>query len=641
MDMKRSILPFVGVLLLALALAMAACGGDKKAPTASPSPAASASAEATATTAASPTSTATPVPEVIDNVEVKPLTTGEPVDLPKGVVFYVISQCQACDVPPVGVDRVWRDLGGTVHTDRIFTKPDDGYITSVAVSPSGQSVVIGVCTIANCGPMGETSPNGKVTFHASADTGVTWKAIGSVAMSGLVMTAKDGPGGPYATVRHTYKAAAGDWRTEYLTMPGSTVIEHSLTLDPGATTFALGSNVVYRGPDRTSLWLIQGASAPWVNPKLPPTADVQSAMQFEGTADYRWGIAWVQDGPGGNPAPRYFGLMPQREGTPPRIFKAERDGPGFIWAGGLTDRSALALNAYLPGSALGVTPAPQGMQNVPAILDLDTGQIHAIRELVARAITPTATSIGDASRIVATARGHFIAVKGAGDCLNLRLQPSRSAEVLNCFRDGTILDHLGESTQADGVTWAHVSTLDGWQGWASLEFLDVGAGGAAITGTQPVGVRSGDAAIDRVLDALASGDRARIIALMEWTIVGCVAQPQGIGSPPKCPDDVPAGSKMETLPGSCGEGFYTLKDQLTANTEFSLFKPQPLYAVFRKKVTNDGWASYDTVAEYGTPGGFAIQVFIREGHITGFSGCRQVAEDVKNVPAGDFIIAPR
>lgn len=632
-------------LVACLALAAAACGGSKSiadaTPTATTAAGTASPAPATATTTAP---TPSPTAQVIDGVTVTPLTAGEPVDFPKGAVFYVLSQCQACDVPPAALERVWRDLGGNLHTDRLFERvPGTGaeYITSVAISPGGQSIIVGVCGQAYCGGVGQIQPGARVTFHASNDGGITWKVLGAVDGGGWVMTAKDQPGGVSGIVKHVTLGPGGAGQVEYLTVPGNTVIEHSLTLDPSATTFDLGSNVVYRGPDRTSLWILQGGSAPWVNPKLPPTADVQDAIQFEGESPYHWGVTWVQDG-GFNPPPPYFGLMSQREGTPARIFRGVPNGPGFLWTGGLAAPTSLALNAYLPGTALGVTPAPAGFPMVPALLDFETGKLHPIKELIARAITPTSTQIGDVTRIIATARGHFVAVKGAGDCLNLRANPTTSAGILGCFPDGVLLNHLGESTQADGVTWAHVATLSGMSGWASLEFLDLGAAGATVTGTQPAGVRSGDAAVDRVLDALASGDRARIIALMEWTVVGCVAQPIGIGSPPKCPDDVPAGTKVETLPGACSEGFYILKDSLTENVEFSLFKPQPLYAVWRKTVTNTEWASYDTIAEFGTPGGFATQVYIRQGHITGFSGCRaNPAEDVKDVPPGDFLIRPR
>jgi hypothetical protein len=104
---------------------------------------------------------------------------------------------------------------------------------------------------------------------------------------------------------------------------------------------------------------------------------------------------------------------------------------------------------------------------------------------------------------------------------------------------------------------------------------------------------------------------------------------------------VPEGSVFETLLGACAEGFYILRESLTGNPEFNLFRPQPLYAVWRD-TGNPTWISHNVVALYGTPGGFATEVFIDGGYITGFSACLpNPAGILAEVPAADFLIRPR
>lgn len=56
---------------------------------------------------------------------------------------------------------------------------------------------------------------------------------------------------------------------------------------------------------------------------------------------------------------------------------------------------------------------------------------------------------------------------GRGDCLNLRTEPSRSARVIACLPDGTVVKVTGGPRQADGITWWQLNGA----GWASGEFL--------------------------------------------------------------------------------------------------------------------------------------------------------------------------
>ena len=58
-----------------------------------------------------------------------------------------------------------------------------------------------------------------------------------------------------------------------------------------------------------------------------------------------------------------------------------------------------------------------------------------------------------------------------GDGLILRARPSRQAEVLNLYKDGTILVGTGEASQNEGRRWLQVRTQDGKRGWVAAEYV--------------------------------------------------------------------------------------------------------------------------------------------------------------------------
>jgi hypothetical protein len=103
---------------------------------------------------------------------------------------------------------------------------------------------------------------------------------------------------------------------------------------------------------------------------------------------------------------------------------------------------------------------------IPALLDLSTGQYQHISEF-----DTDEETFG--RRIVnAVQLGPFARVVNTGSCLNIRLAPSLTAEIADCAADGVLLTDAGEATEADGVTWARVTTPAGFQGWASTAFLE-------------------------------------------------------------------------------------------------------------------------------------------------------------------------
>ncbi|HWI64829.1 MAG TPA: SH3 domain-containing protein, partial [Symbiobacteriaceae bacterium] len=67
-----------------------------------------------------------------------------------------------------------------------------------------------------------------------------------------------------------------------------------------------------------------------------------------------------------------------------------------------------------------------------------------------------------------------LTVAGTGDCLNVRTEPSVSAQVVACLKDGTKVTVAPDANQVaqiwgDQRQWARVKTADGKAGWASVE----------------------------------------------------------------------------------------------------------------------------------------------------------------------------
>ncbi len=93
------------------------------------------------------------------------------------------------------------------------------------------------------------------------------------------------------------------------------------------------------------------------------------------------------------------------------------------------------------------------------------------------------------------------------------------------------------------------------------------------------GRRSGVAAVDAVLDALAAKDCAALVAAIDFSEVGCVVAPSGIGSPPLCRADEAPGAPVAVLPSAQCEGGYVRRDEMDGLLDFLLPVDWRLYAV--------------------------------------------------------------
>jgi DNA-binding CsgD family transcriptional regulator len=180
------------------------------------------------------------------------------------------------------------------------------------------------------------------------------------------------------------------------------------------------------------------------------------------------------------------------------------------------------------------------------------------------------------------------------------------------------------------------------------DFVLLPAGGIPVPTPTPSPRLTGDAATDRIVRALVDGDIQTIFSSFVFYPEPCAANPQGVGSPPKCPPGVPDGGVVQMARVMACERTY-----LRTSDDFQqLFKPvyhypHWLYAIYR----TDGTTKFDFV-----PGGkLAIVVaaglinseaastwYVEDGRIVGaLLGCGGKASDaVEGIPASEFLISP-
>jgi hypothetical protein len=103
---------------------------------------------------------------------------------------------------------------------------------------------------------------------------------------------------------------------------------------------------------------------------------------------------------------------------------------------------------------------------LPAVVDLNTGMYYPIPGPFFGE-RPDFSSLGR-TYVRAVQTGPFARVTGTGSCLNIRTDPSESAQALTCMADGVLLRDTG---QTNGE-WVAVMTPGGTQGWASVAFLE-------------------------------------------------------------------------------------------------------------------------------------------------------------------------
>lgn len=77
----------------------------------------------------------------------------------------------------------------------------------------------------------------------------------------------------------------------------------------------------------------------------------------------------------------------------------------------------------------------------------------------------------------------------------------------------------------------------------------------------PLTTQTGNETIDRVLEAVSSGDPQSLRSLVQFTNAVCTQQ-EGLGGPPKCREGEAEGTPVEVLSFLGGEGSFIRKDEI-------------------------------------------------------------------------------
>jgi hypothetical protein len=163
------------------------------------------------------------------------------------------------------------------------------------------------------------------------------------------------------------------------------------------------------------------------------------------------------------------------------------------------------------------------------------------------------------------------------------------------------------------------------------------------TATPAHGTQSGVPELDRVIATVLSGSIPAIQALFVETPSPCVVKPQGIHTPPACPDGVADGTLIPVFRASVCESVWP--DYLP--TALSAWASRP-HVVFAAAKGPTGFYKWLPAADYGVvlnetgPEGYGSVVFVTGGRITGLGiGCAQTPQQIlAQITHQGFLLPP-
>lgn len=396
-------------------------------------------------------------------VPVRKWKINAPAQVPPNTALFVEKGCWGCEGYPTGLQRVYRDSEGNLHTDTVF----DGGFVGVSFSPDAFEAYATVC-IDVCGPLGPSRSGSRTTIYHSVDGGITWAAEGTV--DGIANVLFDGTHGWLLAQYITN--GDGSVTNRFSEYPGGTPI-----VPPAGTAIAVafpGSRVLFFDPDTRRYSNADGS------PFLGTLAE-----QLGDEVDINYGLTpvavlnsgdvvvrWQRDGTGGPPTVPRTGIV--RGGKLVDVLEPGRVGPnvdiGTIASGDVTFGNADLARIDVP-QAKALTPDDGVAPHLPVLIDLASGEVTPLL-LYGDYLFDGAYAGRNIVVAAEVAQAPFARVNTGGDCLNVRQSPSTSSPSVGCFKDGVLLRWLGGTDQsAEGIDWVPVLTPDGTRGWASAEFL--------------------------------------------------------------------------------------------------------------------------------------------------------------------------
>ncbi len=588
---------------LALALALAACGGGGDDPSGTATAVAEPTATAASETAASSpsptplpataTATATPSPSptpLIPGGRIRELTWREPVEI-DGFAVIIGVGCFGCDVPLERVVRIYRNPAGELRQDVLFEQTPYGggprYISGVAIARGGATVAVTVCASGYCGGVAYASPDATSELHVSPDGGITYslaelagaKAAQGYGAEGLLLWNQDSRG------VFTYEwHAAG----QPLAAPSSAARFPTVAADAATEFWATAERTQVVLTDGTVVWEVpvDGGEIQRLLPR--PDGGVLLIFWRLGDADF---VTRSMGGQDINHVRIRGGLLV------PRSWHDQDTITANFWAG----------------------------ESTPVLFRPGSGSIRPLEG-------PFASFTSDAEPDLLLGRnwwlasipGPFARVASGEECLNVRAAPALIAEVRGCWADGVLFRTEGRTEFLDGREWVEVTPPSGEPGWAAAEFLEYLPApeeppkyGVTV---YPADVQTGIPAVDRVLDALRSRDSQQLADVIDYLLIGCVAEQMGIGSRPLCAEGEAIGTLIRVFPGSQCEGFYRSPEGAIRHIIGLAVRAPRVYALSRTGSSSDDWPSGDYALAMTLSSGFGVTLFVGDEGIIRTSG---------------------
>lgn len=433
-----------------LLLAVAACGEESAGPSDTPTPPPS----------ATPVATRTSTAQILDDLGVTPLEVGEKIDLPEGVALIVELGCTQCDGPTTGLARVYRNAAGEVKIDTLFERdvpflPGQQYITGFGIAADASQIVVSVCERGWCGQLGYSDPDARTVLFRSRDGGVTWEDFGTVdGGHSVVAMAQDG-----VVLASQFDPAADPGQRFFLFPKGEPLTPPA----GGAWPLAL--------PDDGILWLtndgrrlLRGDGSELLDAG-PGSALLNQANHHRDPSGQRLLVLFWREGADPQSGRYLLGLVGAEDGFV-QVFSST---PAWVIPGPWLDSAQLIASAYSGGfNAQIAARYPDGyVGNVPVVIDLEQ---RLIRPVIDPFLDPPFAS--GRNYVQAMLRGPFARVVHTGSCLNIRAEPSATAEVLHCAADSVLLRDWGETRQTAEGKWIRVTAPGGIEGWASTQYLE-------------------------------------------------------------------------------------------------------------------------------------------------------------------------
>ena len=437
---------------LAAALLLVACSDRVPAP---PTPTATRTARPATP---SPTQTHAPAtPDFLEGVEVRPLRIYANWGVNETTSLIIELGCTQCDGPTTGFARVYKMPYTGVQFDVLLTPEklplppatpeDQRYVAGFGLAPDGSDLVAGICVYGYCGGMGGPTANAEVWLFRSQDGGVTWSDYGHLPRPETIL----GWLGPGSVLTSYYEDESAT--VSYTVRPSGEVVRPPVNI-PNTWPVVTSSGEVLWSSKEGRLFFSDGrtyvAAQGGVSFGRPVRSDKGDLLPF----------FWD-----GNDS--YYLAQLKADGSVRRALVATSWINPEQWLPPVESRYILGT-VNVPQEELWRHEVPGQFAGVlPALIDLVSGTAAVYAEPF---LQPP--FLNGRNHVVAVQRGPFARVVNTGDCLNVRDAPSTSGNILACLADGVLVRDSADVSQADGTTWAHVTTPSGTEGWVSTEYLE-------------------------------------------------------------------------------------------------------------------------------------------------------------------------